>query len=956
MNKTGDDAKKKIKDSNQIGVIKKGSTVLTNDTDKAELFSSTFHNSFVMDDGNSPSFSDRTSAIMELPYYEPHIIEVLLFKLHPKINSSPDGIPFYVLKKLATSIALPLSIIFHESLETGSIPDLWKTATIRPIFKKGSKAEPVNYRPISLTSSVSKVIEKLLRNDVIHHLTANKLLINEQFGFRSRRNTELQLLAYQGRIIESFQQSSHVTSVYIDFSKAFDTVSIPKLISKLSGYGIRGKLLSWFAAFLSHRNQKVRVNDSFSDVREVLSGVPQGSVLGPLLFLLFINDVADDFKSDFFLYADDLKILSTSPPTIQKDLDILADWCDTWQMKTAPSKCEVINFSKGRNNKPYNQISLKLKSSKLPITKHICDLGVLLTNDLSFNLHITTIVRRCHQRMNIQCREMAEKLKIWRAEGNSPNYKDISSRIKNQLKQEEKNNHEKRLMSGSSKDFFRFFNTRYKDNQEIGIIKNDNDIPIHDEFDKAELFSNCFSNVSTHDNNNFPNINSRTTAVTDEVCFEPYVVEHVLSKLVPKINTTPENIPAIFLKKTATSVALPLSIIFKESFRTSTAPIAWKTAIVKPLFKKGSRSDPNNYRPISLTSSVSKSYGICDELLKWLCAFLTNRTQKISINGIFSTEKHVLSGVPQGSVLGPLLFLLFINDIGDHFQSNFLLYADDLKLFSNDPASIQNDINTLSSWCRDWQMSVAPNKCEAITFTLKKRRSHMRNAEFFINNQRIPKVSKVRDLGVILSSDLSFSPHLDTAIRKANQRVNLLFNVLRHGCLEIFVKCFTIYVRPLLEYGSLIFSPVLKDQIKRIESVQKSFIYHVFRKFSIPYISYFESLSYCNLETLEKRRLLLDLSFLYKLIVSKEVLIYDHSFISLPSLCKLRRHPHFIRSNISNSSKPLSQFLCNRVLNCWNSLPSHFFPPFRLLFILSLVLTLIILTNISLLIVILFNP
>ncbi|EGT56861.1 hypothetical protein CAEBREN_32852 [Caenorhabditis brenneri] len=510
-----------------------------------------------------------------------------------------------------------------------------------------------------------------------------------------------------------------------------------------------------------------------------------------------------------------------------------------------------------------------------------------------------------------------EKLRIWRAAGNSDNYKKISLILKEELIQEDQMNTEKSLTYGTSKKFFKFINSRYKSNDEIGVIKDSQNIPVNSNILKAELLSDAFSKVFTVDNSSSTLFPSRTNNVLESMTFEPSVIEKVLLKLVPKCNTTPDEIPAIFLKKVGTSIAIPLSIIFSESFRTSQVPRLWKTAIVKPLHKKGPRTDPNNYRPISLTSSVCKvmeklvpsnmstesqltsyfstlisnhslrkptysvyvdfkkafdtvsfekltcrlmSYGIKGQLLDWIVCFLTNRTQRVNVNGVLSQEKFVLSGVPQGSVLGPLLFLLFINDIGDKFQSHFLLYADDLKLFSTNPSTIQTDLGLLSEWCDKWQMSVAPNKCENIIFNLTKSPRTL-NFDFTIKGSKIPRTKKIRDLGLILSSDLPFSEHIDTILRRSHQRINIFFNILRRASFETFIKCYTIYVRPILEYGSIVFNPVLKEQIKRIESVQKSFVYRVFKKFHIPYLNYFDALSVCNLTSLELRRLHADLVF-----------------------------------------------------------------------------------------------
>ncbi|CAO4369770.1 unnamed protein product [Caenorhabditis nigoni] len=197
-------------------------------------------------------------------------------------------------------------------------------------------------------------------------------------------STESQLTSYSTTLISNHSAKKATHSVYIDFKKAFDTVSFNKLACKLISYGVKGRLLDWIVSFLTDRTQRVNVNGVLSQERTVLSGVPQGSVLGPLLFLLFINDIGDEFKSDFLLYADDLKLFSTNPTTIVSDLKLLSIWCDKWQMSVAPNKYPFLNtaqwcltlFSRNRlsalnlfRNRSYIEFSRNFTSLICPILK-----------------------------------------------------------------------------------------------------------------------------------------------------------------------------------------------------------------------------------------------------------------------------------------------------------------------------------------------------------------------------------------------------------------------------------------------------------------------------------------------------------------------------------------------------------------------------------------------------------
>ncbi|EFO84347.1 hypothetical protein CRE_15119 [Caenorhabditis remanei] len=598
----------------------------------------------------------------------------------------------------------------------------------------------------------------------------------------------------------------------------------------------------------------------------------------------------------------------------------------------------------------------------------------------------------------------AKKLKVWRQEGNSDRYKAMSALIRNDLSNYAKTELENKLTSGSSKQFFQYMKNIKNDARPIGSINYDGR-PVTDDQTKANVFSDVFASVYTPDDGNVPAFSPRSYAILDNFIFEPYVVEAVLLKLRPRINTTPDEIPALFLKKVATSIALPLSIIFNKSLSSGNVPNVWKNAIVIPLHKKGPKTNCSNYRPIALTSSICKtiesivrraivshlnwnnllssfqygfranrsceaqllyyygsllhdletykssyavyidfrkafdkistrklmtkleSYGIKGNMLRWLDSFLSNRTQVITLNGSYSVPKDVKSGVPQGSVLGPLLFLLFINDIGDKLSARHLMFADDLKIFSPDIRLLQEDLSKITKWCDVWNMEVAPEKCEVIRFHCSKRKSHLnQDPKLSIRNLKLPLVKSIRDLGIYFSENLSFIQHTDLTLRRTHLRINMLFNVLKYSSLDIFIRCFKIYIRPILDYGTTIFSPIGKLQIIKLESVQKSFLFRVFKKFGKEYTSYFDALEICGLKSLELRRLICDLVYIYKTIISNEIYSRNSLFTFYPNMKSLRRHPYYLRCNLKNNNKINSQYITNRTLTCWNSLPVNCFP------------------------------
>ena len=219
--------------------------------------------------------------------------------------SGPDNIPTRFLKEAANELAPALGLIFSASLIQGYVPDDWKTADVTPIFKKGDRSTPSNYRPISLTAVCRKVMEHILHSQVMQHLDHHNILSDSQYGFRKKRSCDSQLILIIQDLASSLEDGEQIDAVLLDFSKAFDKVPHQRLLLKLQHYGIRGHLLSWIESFLTGRSQKVLVEGKSSSSVPVASGVPQGTVLGPMLFLLYINDLSDNVSFTTRLFADD---------------------------------------------------------------------------------------------------------------------------------------------------------------------------------------------------------------------------------------------------------------------------------------------------------------------------------------------------------------------------------------------------------------------------------------------------------------------------------------------------------------------------------------------------------------------------------------------------------------------------------------------------------------------------
>jgi hypothetical protein len=289
-------------------------------------------------------------------------VNVTLSKVKKKIRdlktssaAGPDGIGPRLLQELENEIAPVLVIIYRQSLEAGEVPEDWRNANVTPIFKKGSKADPGNYRPVSLTSVCCKILESILRDEMMEHLLANNLLNKSQHGFTPGKSCCTNLLEFLEKTTEVIDEGKPFDVVFLDFAKAFDKVPRERLLEKLRAHGIRRKTLAWIRSWLTGRKQRVVLNGEYSTWAEVLSGVPQGSVLGPLLFLVFINDLDSAARLIEILkkFADDTKLGQTAETQedrdkLQRTLDDLCEWGRTWGMVFNVKKCKIMHL--GHNN------------------------------------------------------------------------------------------------------------------------------------------------------------------------------------------------------------------------------------------------------------------------------------------------------------------------------------------------------------------------------------------------------------------------------------------------------------------------------------------------------------------------------------------------------------------------------------------------------------------------------
>ena len=270
-------------------------------------------------------------------------------------------------------------------MDSSQVPEAWKNANVTAIYKKGSRAEAANYRPISLTSVASKLLGRIIHSHVMKHLEKHNILTDSQHGFRAKRSTETQLIQTIHDISKSLDKKEIVDMAILDFTKAFDKVPHKRLIHKLNYYGITGSIATWIETFLTGRTQQAVVNGATSSSTIVTSGIPQGTVLGPLLFLLYINDVPDNLSTSVRLFADDC-ILYTPIRTqndsslLQNDLLKLQKWQDTWLMKFNPDKCYMMTLA---IRTPTSNMYTFCGQTLTSVTSH-CYLGIHLSNTLNW--------------------------------------------------------------------------------------------------------------------------------------------------------------------------------------------------------------------------------------------------------------------------------------------------------------------------------------------------------------------------------------------------------------------------------------------------------------------------------------------------------------------------------------------------------------------------------------------
>ena len=290
--------------------------------------------------------------------------------------------------------------MFNASLNTASVPDKWKTATIIPVFKSGNSKDVGNYRPIALTPTPCKLIEKLLHKYIMNFLNHNNILVDCQGGFRAGMSTIGTLSNFTDDIARGLNVAKPTIASFIDLSKAFDTVDHLVLLMKLERYGIRGLTQKWLSSYLTDRLQKTKINGLISGSEPVVCGVPQGSILGPLLFLLYVNDLPKCITSSSIkLYADDTVIYNCdvshvqAQQKLQTSLDLFSMWCKQNKLSVNTRKTKVMVFTASKRKLNGMHVNIYMNESKLDVVNSYKYLGITLDSHLKYDLTYKTPVK-----------------------------------------------------------------------------------------------------------------------------------------------------------------------------------------------------------------------------------------------------------------------------------------------------------------------------------------------------------------------------------------------------------------------------------------------------------------------------------------------------------------------------------------------------------------------------------
>lgn len=385
----------KLKHRDGIDKLRKEGIIYETPEEMSEIMNESFQSVFTREiDFKPPRMTEQNEGLQEIEVKKQDI-KNLLETLDVRKAMGPDGVNGWILKECKEELEEPVWDIINTSLKEGRVPKEWKRANIVPIYKNGNKLDPLNYRPVSLTSIVSKLCEIIIKEKWVQYLEDEKIITDKQFGFRKGRSCVTNLLSFYTRVIDGVQErDGWVDAIYLDLRKAFDTVPHKSLIWKLENEGgLRGRTLRWMDDYLQGREMRTIIKDSKSSWRPVTSGVPQGSVLAPIMFQIYVNDMTRNLNCYVNLFADDAKIMKiikneSDCKELQTDIDRILAWSRRWQLKFSAKKCHVLEFGKSKNRPLW---TYKMGGETIIKSREEKDLGVMIQDTLSPERHIKGI-------------------------------------------------------------------------------------------------------------------------------------------------------------------------------------------------------------------------------------------------------------------------------------------------------------------------------------------------------------------------------------------------------------------------------------------------------------------------------------------------------------------------------------------------------------------------------------
>ena len=398
-------------------LFNKHGDIITDKSEMANILQEQF--SSVYSDPNSPDIvpPDFDCPVINTPFSEHSLsftdedIQESIKEIKLDSASGPDGIPAVLLKSCSAELCEPIRLIWEESMAAGTVPKFYKEAYVAPLYKKDNRAQPVNYRPVSLTSHIIKTYERIVRKVMVKYIEDNEILSKKQHGFRSGRSCLTQMLSHFDDILLGFTNGLDTDSIYLDYAKAFDKVDHKLLLIKLQKYGFSSQLISWIRSFLTDRKQCVVLDGHRSVLASIISGVPQGTVLGPILFILFINDLQGCVKhSNVSFFADDTRVskqinCQSDVYLLQEDLCNIISWSRSNNMKLHEDKFDLLIHRSKRHDTlqelPFMTECMSYHVSngnELHPVHNLKDLGVTVSADLSWSLHIANAVSKARSK------------------------------------------------------------------------------------------------------------------------------------------------------------------------------------------------------------------------------------------------------------------------------------------------------------------------------------------------------------------------------------------------------------------------------------------------------------------------------------------------------------------------------------------------------------------------------